>query len=117
MSFSTYYKHLGCINHCGKNQLEEKRADAERTLDLIKQELVMLACATQPANGTIDLGSGPEPWIDYMASRVRELLSELSDVCYDLILYDQAIEVQQSHPENITDDNDTVDETWGQELI
>ena len=108
MSFYTYYKYDGEINHCSKNRLEEEYESATRTIEHIKKEITMLAISAPPATGVINMGDGDELWGDYVNRRLNDLFNDWDESQYRAFVTEQALEVQKEHPEDVTDDSDYV---------
>ena len=110
MSFYTYYKYDGAINHCSKNRLEDEHASAIRTIAYIKKDLTMLAISAPPATGVINVGDGEELWGDYVNRRLTDLFNDWEESQYRAFVTEQALEVQREHPEDVTDDSDCINE-------
>lgn len=108
MSFYTFYKYDGEINHCSKNRLEEAHESALSTIEYIKKEITMLAISAPPVTGVINMGDGEELWGDYVNRRLTDLFNDWEESQYRALVTGQALEVQKEHPEDVTDESDHI---------
>ena len=103
MSWGTSYKYDGYLSHITINELESRREDEMRLVDMYFRELLAYAAQTPPPTAKNDEGY-EYPYPEFLAMKFKEYRECIEESLMLIARIDDCLETLKEHPEDVQND-------------